>query len=64
MGGARLPPQLTTCTCVAMNGRVRVKRGKNVKRWKKGQSGGSNPVSHKHRDAAKGRFGNHLVQVL
>ena len=45
-----------------VKGRVRVKPGK-AKRWRKGQSGGTNPVTKTHREAAKGRFGNHLAQV-
>lgn len=33
------------------------------KRWRKGQSGLSNPQTSKHRDKAKGKFGTHLAQV-
>ena len=40
--------------------RVRTSKGK---KWRKGQSGSSNPQTKKHRDAAKGKFGNHLSQV-
>ena len=40
-------------------GRVRVKGAKG-KRWRKGQSGSSNPSETRHRQAAKGRFGDHL----
>ena len=34
--------------------RVRLKRGKAVKRWKKGHSAASKPSSNKHREAVKG----------
>lgn len=40
-------------------GRVRVK-GSKGKRWKKGQSSGSNPSEISHRQAARGKFSNHL----
>lgn len=40
-------------------GRVRV-RGAKGKRWRKGQSGSSNPSETRHRHAARGRFGDHL----
>ena len=44
-------------------GRVRLKGSKGGKRWKRGQSGSSNPQTSLHRNAAKGKFGNHLSQV-
>ena len=40
-------------------GRVRVKGAKG-KRWRKGQSGLSNPSDVSHRQAARGKFGDHL----
>jgi ribosomal RNA-processing protein 12 len=43
-------------------GRVRL-RGQKGKRWQKGQSSSSNPHTHKHRNAARGKFGGHLSQV-
>lgn len=39
--------------------RVRVKGAKG-KRWRKGQSGSSNPTEVLHRHAARGKFGDHL----
>ena len=57
---------LKVCTAVVKMGRntgkVRL-RGVKGKRWKKGQSSSSNPLTKKHRLAAKGKFGNHLAQV-
>ncbi|XP_019858475.1 PREDICTED: RRP12-like protein [Amphimedon queenslandica] len=44
-------------------GRVRLKGSKGGKRWKRGQSGSSNPQTDVHRNAAKGKFGNHLSQA-
>lgn len=44
------------------NGRVRLK-GLKGKRWQKGQSSSSNPQTHKHRNAARGKFGGHLSQA-
>ena len=41
-------------------GRVRVKKGAKGKRWRKGQSSSSNPSEVSHRQAARGRFGDHL----
>lgn len=38
---------------------MRVKGAKG-KRWRKGQSGGSNPAEVSHRQAARGKFGDHL----
>ena len=40
-------------------GRIRA-RGAKGKRWRKGQSGVSNPSEVSHRQAARGKFGNHL----
>jgi ribosomal RNA-processing protein 12 len=40
-------------------GRVRAKGAKG-KRWRKGQSGLSNPSEVLHRQAARGKFGDHL----
>ena len=40
-------------------GRVRVKGAKG-KRWRKGQSGTSNPGEARHRQAARGKFSDHL----
>ena len=40
-------------------GRVRLK-GTKGKRWRKGQSGSSNPSDMRHRQVARGRFGDHL----
>lgn len=37
-------------------------RGAKGKRWRKGQSGGSNPTEVSHRQAARGKFGDHLSQ--
>ncbi len=48
---------------MARDGRLKAKVGK-ARRWRKGQSGGSNPETKKHRQAAKGRFGTHLSQPL
>lgn len=45
------------------SGRVRLKSLKG-KRWQKGQSSSSNPETHKHRNAAKGKFSGHLAQAL
>jgi ribosomal RNA-processing protein 12 len=42
-------------------GRVRVKGAKG-KRWRRGQSGVSNPSEASHRLAARGRFGDHLYR--
>lgn len=42
-------------------GRVRLKSLKG-KRWQKGQSSSSNPQSHMHRKAARGKFSSHLAQ--
>lgn len=45
-------------------GKVRIRGSQGSKnRWKKGQSGASNPELKKHRDAAKGKFKDHLTQV-
>ncbi len=44
-------------------GRLKIEVGK-ARRWRKGQSGSSNPETKKHRQAAKGRFGTHLSQPL
>jgi ribosomal RNA-processing protein 12 len=44
-------------------GRTRAKGGKG-NRWRKGQSGLSNPNTSCHRDAARGKFGSHLAQKL
>ena len=41
--------------------RVRVKGASKGKRWVKGKSSSSNPESRKHRNAAKGKFGSHLI---
>ena len=41
--------------------RVRVKGASKGKRWVKGKSSSSNPESKKHRNAAKGQFGSHLI---
>jgi ribosomal RNA-processing protein 12 len=41
--------------------RIRVKGASKGKRWAKGKSSSSNPDSKKHRNAAKGRIGSHLV---
>lgn len=43
-------------------GRVRLKSLKG-KRWQKGQSSSSNPQTHKHRNAARGKFSGHLAHV-
>ena len=40
---------------------VRLKSLKG-KRWQKGQSSSSNPQTHKHRNAARGKFSGHLAQ--
>lgn len=42
---------------------VRIKTSSKGNRWRKGQSGLSNPQTAKHRNAAKGKFGTHLAQV-
>lgn len=59
---------LTTCSTTRARRnmtkrRVRVKGGRGSK-WRKGQSSASNPGTRIHRNAAKGRFGNHLSQVV
>ena len=43
-------------------GRIRVNSTKGNK-WKKGESGSSNPKANKHRLAARGKFDSHLVTV-
>ena len=43
------------------NSRVRLK-GVKGKRWKKGQSSSSNPGTNTHRNAARGKFSDHLAQ--
>ena len=41
--------------------RVRLKKGKAVKRWKKGHSAASKPSSNKHREAARGALRSKAV---
>ena len=41
-------------------GRVMRAQGAKGKRWRKGQSGSSNPGETSHRQAARGKFSDHL----
>ena len=53
---------MITVALVMTKGRVRI-RGGHASKWRKGQSSASNPESRIHRNAAKGKFGNHLAHV-